>query len=36
MKRLYVPAVVLATLCLVWMATFVRDMHRLAHWHGWL
>lgn len=36
MKRLYIPAAVLAVLCLVWMAALVRDMHRLAHWHGWL
>ena len=36
MKRLYVPAAVLAALCLVWMAALVRDMHRLAHWRGWL
>lgn len=36
MKRLYVPTAVLAALCLVWMAALVRDMHRLAHWHGWL
>lgn len=36
MKRLYVPAAGLTALCLVWMAALVRDMHRLAHWHGWL
>lgn len=29
-------AVAAAMAALIWAAGLVRDMYRLAHWHGWM